>query len=134
MHDRTSFDAWLAFHDALAKTCEKQPLAKVVRALGTPVERLSDLDPPIAAAAAAVVEHVKQYNAVQDAQLGMTAALRALQLRGQLGRDPTPQELAAAVRVQAKSAWDGALPLYAIEGDTLTVIRGGTRFDFALPR
>lgn len=134
MHDRAGFDGWLQFHDALAKTCEKQPLAKVVRALGAPVERLGDLDPPIAAAAAAVVEHVKQYNAVIDAQLGMSAALRALQLRARLGRDPTPQELAAAIRVEPKSAWDGALPLFAIEAGTLVVIRGGTRFDFALPR
>ncbi len=133
MHDRASFDGWLAFHDALAKTCEKQPLAKVVRALGAPVERLGDLDPPIAAAAAAVVEHVKQYNAVLDAQLGMSAALRTMQLRAQLGRDPTAQELAKAIRLDPKSPWDGALPLYSIADGTLTVIRGGTRFDFTLP-
>jgi len=134
MHDRASFDAWLAVHDALAKTCEQQPLAKVVRALGSPVERLTKLDPPVGTAAAGMVEHVKLYNAVLDAQLGMSAALRALQLRARDGRDPTPQELAAAIRVDPKSAWDGALPLYAIENETLTVIRGGTRFDFELPR
>jgi hypothetical protein len=133
MHDRASFDAWLAVHDALTKTCEKQPLAKVVRALGNPVERLTKIDPPVGTAASGVVEHVKQYNAVIDAQLGMSAALRTLQLRARSGRDPTPQELAAAIRVPPKSAWDGALPLYAIENDTLTVIRGGTRFDFLLP-
>lgn len=132
-HDRATFDAWLDVHDALAKTCEKQPLSKVVRALAQPTQRLTNLDIQIGTAASGVTEHVKQYNAVLDAQLGMSAALRALAIRAREGRDPTAQELAAAVRVPAPSAWDGALPLYAIDKGTLTVIRGGTRFDFTLP-
>lgn len=131
-HDRAAFDGWLAVHDALAKTCERQPLAKVVRALAAPVEDLARRDPPVGTAASAVVEHVKQYNAVQDAQLGMSATLRALQHIHREGREPTPQELAAAVRLPAASAWDGSMPVYAIANGTLTVIRGGTRFDVAL--
>jgi len=133
-HDRAAFDGWIAVHDALAKTCEKQPLAKVVRALGAPVETLSRRDPPVGTAASAVVEHVKQYNAVLDAQLAMSATLRAMQHIAREGRDPTPQELAAAVRLPPASAWDGSMPVYAIADGTLTVIRGGTRFDVPLPR
>lgn len=132
-HDRAAWDEWVIVHDGIAKHCEKAPLARTVKAVGGAVARLDAIDPPIGAMAAAVVEHVKQYAALVDAQFGMSVALRAIELQHRLGRDPTPGELIAAIRIPLRGEYDGATPKFEIDDGVLVIVRGGMRHELPLP-
>jgi hypothetical protein len=79
LHDRASVDAWVRVYDAIAPTCAKQPLARVVRQAAPAVDELARVDPLLGRGAEAVLERLRRYDLVAALQRTTAARLRGVE-------------------------------------------------------
>lgn len=131
--DRAVWNLLREGYDIVVKGCAKRPLTKtVLLGLGV-IPRLREAQPMQAAAFATVLEELKQLRGLSDAQLALSAALRAMAFQRRHGRYPTPAEHIQSITFPMKSPWDLTRPAFQIEGRTLTVRRGYSTIAFVLP-
>lgn len=130
---RAEWSAWRDTYDGLVDGCAQRPLGLGLQGVAQPMLRLDSWHPPTAVRLRMIVDRFNRMALLVDTQITQLATVRALQLRGSLGREPTTAELALSFGRRPTNPWDRRHYTFVVSGGVLSVVRGPYRHEVALP-
>lgn len=134
---RLGYGIWAAFaevYDLQVESCHRQPFGRTIAAAAEAQRHLLVIHTPVGSTTAWASDRLVQLGSLLDDQYDVLAMLHTRALFDEHGRPPTTAELALSFGRRPRNPWDGRHYTFAIEADTLRVIRGAHQSSVELRR